>query len=253
MNLDTYATINDLGHGAAIEHAYHEGWTLHTYGDPTADAVEDCTVAYAQECAQADPGLVWMAPSPACSVCAAQGVDTLATTTVEPVSNIDGLLYRTDGDLVDACRWCAAISRQYDMEPTVAPSRSDDDTKLLIENLDSLCGQRMDNAHDMGNDISLEDCVGYLRVCFGHDGGHFIVECIKSYNEGRDEDSDDQWELAPLLAQWDAPGSDDDGVQQVFDALDAVLASYTHRCAHSGCTQNYIDTGDTSCVDGETS
>ena len=199
MNLDTYATTHGLGHGAAIEHAHAQGWTLNTYNDPTADAVEDCTVEYAQDCAQADPGLVWMT------------------------------------------------------EPTVVPSRNDDDTRLLIENLDSLCGQRMDNAHDMGNDISLEDCVGYLRVCFGHDGGHFIVECIKSYNEGRDEDSDDQWELAPLLAQWDAPGSDDDGVQQVFDALDAVLASYTHRCAHSGCSQNYIDTGDTSCVDGETS
>ena len=62
MNLDTYATIHDLGHGAAIEHASRMGWTLHTYSDPTADAVEDCTVEYAQDCAQADPGLVWMTP-----------------------------------------------------------------------------------------------------------------------------------------------------------------------------------------------
>lgn len=121
MNLDTYATINDLGHGAAIEHAHAQGWTLNTYNDPTADAVEDCTVEYAQECAQADPGLVHMTPN---------------RPTQESVTAAEG------------------------KEPS--------------------------SSH-----------------------------------------------LARVQALWDA------------------LAG--RRCAHSACSQNYIDTGDTSCVDGETS
>ncbi len=44
----------------ALVAATSDGWALNAHADPTADAVEDCSVEYAAEVAAEDPSLVYL-------------------------------------------------------------------------------------------------------------------------------------------------------------------------------------------------
>lgn len=89
----------------------------------------------------------------------------------------------------------------------------------IRDNLETLIGQRIDNAWDMLRvALNVADVVGYLRVEFAHEGGTRIAEDVC-------ELCDD--ETHPVFLDWVDPTIDmypHEGFCNCMDALDQIVA-----------------------------